>query len=140
MWFCGAHSDVGGGYERKHIEGDPPGRLEPQLADLSLDWMLGKASGAGLRFDPEVLEANPLVLEPRAEIHNSKTGLYRLTPGHDRVIGLATIDTQLTDKPDSTQRLHPSVLARWDADPDYRPEELLRYLERIGDPRALAAR
>jgi len=140
VWFCGAHSDVGGGYERKRLEGDPPGRLEPQLADLSLDWMLGKASGAGLRFDPEVLEANPLVLEPRAEIHNSKTGFYRLTPGHDRVIGLATIDKQLTDKPDSTQQLHPSVLARWDADPDYRPEALLRYLERIGDPRALAAR
>lgn len=129
VWFCGTHSDVGGGYARKH---DPQGALAPQLADLSLDWMLGKALAAGLHFDPEVLNANPLALDPLAEIHNSKTGLYRLVPGYDRPIGLATLDKRLTDKPDSTQSLHPSVLARWDADPGYRPEALARYFERMG--------
>ena len=133
VWFCGAHSDVGGGYERKRA-GD--GRLEAQLADLSLDWMMTKATAAGLAFDAEVLTANPLALDPRAPIHNSKTGLYRLVPEFDRVIGRATIDKVLTEKPDSTQKLHPSVLARWDADPSYRPEALNRYFNLIGDPRA----
>jgi uncharacterized protein (DUF2235 family) len=136
VWFCGAHSDVGGGYERTRAGGDAQGRLEPQLADLSLDWMLGKARGAGLQFDREVLDANPLVLEPRAPIHNSKTGFYRVVPEFDRVIGRATIDSRLTDQPDSTQELHPSVLARWDADPEYRPEALVRYFKMKGDPRA----
>jgi len=132
VWFCGAHSDVGGGYERTR---GADGRLEPQLADLSLDWMLGKATAAGLLFDADVLNANPLMLEPRAPIHNSKTGLYRLVPAFDRVMGLATIDRKLTGQLDSTQRLHPSVLARWDADPSYRPESLARYFKLTGDPR-----
>jgi len=133
VWFCGAHSDVGGGYGRD-VRAD--GSVAPQLADLSLDWMLGKASGAGLLFDADVLTANPLVLDPRAPIHNSKTGLYRLVPEFDRVIGLATIDKKPTDQLDATQQLHPSVLARWDADASYRPEALRRYFKRIGDPRA----
>lgn len=133
VWFCGAHSDVGGGYGRKPAG---EGKLAPQLADLSLDWMVAKAQAAGLAFDRETLEANPLTLDPRAEIHDSKTGLYWLVPEYDRVIGLATFDKELTDKPDTTQKLHPSVLARWDADAKYRPEALVRYLRRIGDRRA----
>ena len=57
-------------------------------------------------------------------------------PEYDRVIGLATIDKKQTDQPDATQALHPTVLARWDADPGYRPESLKRYFARIGDPRS----
>jgi hypothetical protein len=52
-------------------------------------------------------------------------------PEYDRVIGLATIDKTQTDQPDATQSLHPSVLARWDAEPEYRPESLKRYFKRI---------
>jgi hypothetical protein len=138
VWFCGAHSDVGGGYEHERVAGGPDAapRFEPQLADLSLDWMLAKASGCGLAFDAEVLGLNPLALAPRAKIHDSKTGLYNLVPEYDRVIGLATIDKKQTDQPDATQALHPTVLARWDADAGYRPESLKRYFDRIGDPRS----
>lgn len=137
VWFCGAHSDVGGGYARDRIEGSPDEspRFEPQLADLSLDWMIAKARGYGLAFDAEVIKLNPLELQPGAKIHDSKTGLYNLVPEFDRVIGLATIDRKQTDEPDATQSLHPSVLTRWDADPGYRPESLRRYFKRIGDPR-----
>ena len=127
VWFCGAHSDVGGGYERT------PG--ETQLADLSLDWMIAKARACGLAFDADVLGANPLELDPRARIHDSHTGLYNVVPEYDRVIGLATIDRKQTGQPDATQSLHPSVLARWDADAQYRPESLKRYFALIGDPR-----
>ena len=136
VWFCGAHSDVGGGYER---ERRADGSLAAQLADLSLDWMLGKAAAAGLLFDDDVLTANPLALDPLAPIHDSKTGLYRLVPQFDRVIGRATIDKQQTDKVDSTQKLHPSVLARWDKDPAYRPVALARYFKLIGDVRSTQA-
>jgi uncharacterized protein (DUF2235 family) len=133
VWFCGAHSDVGGGYERKP-KGSGQG-LEPQLADLSLDWMIARARACGLAFDDDVLVANPLELDPRAPIHDSKTGLYNLVPAYDRVIGRATIERKPAEQPDHTQSLHPSVLARWDADPQYRPESLKRYFARIGDPR-----
>jgi uncharacterized protein (DUF2235 family) len=43
VWFAGDHSDVGGG----HPSGNSP------LADASLRWMLGEATHAGLRLDPE---------------------------------------------------------------------------------------
>jgi hypothetical protein len=137
VWFCGAHSDVGGGYAHDRIAGSPDDapRFQPQLADISLDWMIEKARASGLAFDAEVVAANALTVEPRAGIHDSKTGLYNLVPEYDRVIGLATIDRKHTDQPDATQSLHPSVLARWDADPGYRPESLKRYFRRTGDPR-----
>jgi hypothetical protein len=137
VWFCGAHSDVGGGYEREPAEGsseEAPG-FKPQLPDISLEWMIAAASGCGLAFDAEVMKANPLDPGPLAKIHDSKTGLYNVVPEFDRVIGLSTIDRKQTDQPDATQSLHPSVRARWDADAQYRPESLTRYFKRMGDPR-----
>lgn len=38
VWFCGMHTDVGGGYP------------EPGLSDIALDWMLGKAKKHGLKI------------------------------------------------------------------------------------------
>ena len=113
VWFCGAHSDIGGGY------------AECRLSDIALDWMIQKAQQAGLGFDNDVVQAHPLQPDPLGKLHNSKTSFYRLTPGIDRKLG-------------QTQSLHPSVLARWDADAKYRPKELRRYLQQIGDPRGAA--
>ncbi len=138
VWFCGAHSDVGGGYAREKRATVTPGQspLEPQLADLSLAWMMEKAAAAGLQLDDDTLKSNPLELDPMAKIHDSKTGLYNLVPEYDREIGLATIDKVQTPGLDLTQSLHPSVLVRWDRDPKYRPESLKRYFEKTNDPRA----
>ena len=105
VWFCGAHSDVGGGY------------AETGLSDIALEWMIGKARAAGLAFDAAAIEAYPLKPDPLGELHNSKTGLYRLTAGIDREIGA-----------DPTQSIHPSVRSRWDADPGYRPASLKKVL------------
>jgi len=69
----------------------------------------------------------PVRLDPLSPLHNSKTGLYRLTPGIDRPIGQ-----------DPTQSVHPSVLERWDKDRSYRPANLREHFRRIGDGRALA--
>jgi len=81
----------------------------------------------------------PLRPDPRGELHNSKTGLYRATPGIDRPIGLSTKNPKNPpDAPkhdDPTQSVHESVKARWDGDPAYRPSSLRDYFKRTGDAR-----
>lgn len=119
VWFCGVHSDVGGGY------------AEVGLSDITLAWMLDKAHGAGLALDAAAIGAHPLRPNALAPLHNSKTGLYRLTTGIDRPIGLEAGDPQ---KPDRTQSVHATVLERWDKDPTYRPAALRDYFKRSGDP------
>ena len=66
--------------------------------------------------------ALPLAPDPRGTLHDSKTGLYRLTPGLVRTIGWTT-QRNGTRIPDPTQTVHPSVRERWDA-LDYRPPNL----------------
>ena len=126
-WFCGVHSDIGGGYP------------ERGLSDITLGWMIEKAQGPGLKFDNDALQAYTLHPDPRAMLHNSKTGLYRLTPGSDRPIGLAAKAPGAADdapsRNDPIQSVHDSVLARWDADASYRPKALKDYFIRIGDRR-----
>jgi uncharacterized protein (DUF2235 family) len=111
VWFCGAHSDVGGGYP------------ESDLSDVSLDWMIKKALVAGLRFDSTAMATFSLNPNPLAEMHNSKTGMYRLTVGIDRTIGT-----------DPTQSLHQSVLERWDKT-SYRPKSVRDFFKAQNDPR-----
>jgi hypothetical protein len=127
VWFCGAHSDVGGGYP------------EVELSDIPLDWMVEKAQTAGLAFDKEAIGAYPLHSNPLGELHNSKVGLYRVTIGIDRAIGLATGSEpnrdESAEKNDPTQAIHASVLSRWDRDPNYRPGNLQEYFVRVGDAR-----
>src|SRR5439155_532789 len=84
------------------------GHAETGLSDIALDWMLGKARSAGLAFDGQALAAYPLHGNPLGKLHDSKTGLYRLTVGIDRAIG-----------GDPTQSLHPSVRQRWEDDASY---------------------
>ena len=129
-WFCGAHSDVGGGY--------PSG--EWGLSDIALSWMCDRARDAGLEVDTALDSAYPMRPDPRGKLHNSKTGMYRLTAGNDRVIGLAArTDAQPdedTTQIDPTQSVHPSVEQRWDDDPDYRPKNLRAWFKLVNDPRA----
>jgi len=113
MWFAGAHSGVGGGY------------AESELSDIALEWMLDEAQKAGLVLDEEVLATRPLAPNPLGALHNSKTGLYRLTKGIDRRITLGR-----------TQQVHSSVLARWEVLPDYRPRSLADIVPRSREARA----
>ncbi|MFN9731713.1 MAG: DUF2235 domain-containing protein [Pseudomonadota bacterium] len=127
VWFCGVHSDVGGGYP------------ESGLSDVSLQWMLDNAVASGLVLDAAVEQRYPLKPDALQPLHDSKTGLYRLTSGIDRSIGTAA---QSKEQPganataaDPTQSLHPTVLERWDRDRSYRPRNLVDYFKRTGDPR-----
>jgi uncharacterized protein (DUF2235 family) len=112
-WFPGVHSDVGGGYP------------ESALSDISLGWMLGNAEAAGLALDGDAQRAHPLAPDPLGRMHDSRKGFYKLVHGTDR-----PIDTS------GTQRVHASVLARWDRDPSYRPANVRAWLARRADPRA----
>ena len=131
VWFAGVHSDIGGGYP------------ERGLSDITLNWMIEKAKtqnpGPGLKFDNEAMLAHVLRPDPLAMLHDSKTGLYRLTPGSDRPIGLAAKAPNAagdnTSRNDPAQSVHVSVLTRWDTDASYRPQGLKDYFIRIGDRR-----
>lgn len=123
-WFIGAHSDVGGGYPRFG------------LADITLQWMMEGAQQAQLAFDPEVERAHPLKPVPGADVTNSKKGLYRLTPGIDRPIGLCA---GTEDDLDPTQDVHDTARNRWHADERYEPPNLGEYLARTKDAPGLQA-
>jgi uncharacterized protein (DUF2235 family) len=127
VWFCGAHSDVGGGY------------AESMLSDIALGRMLKRAHAAGLALDAEAMQAYPLEPSYRAKPHNSAKGWYRLTPGLDRTIGVVARKdgTPAADPPvlDPTQSVDESVRQRWDEFPGYRPKSLRDYFRLVGDPR-----
>lgn len=121
VWFPGVHSDVGGGYKERDI------------SDLTLDWMLKAVKDAGLALEPNAFD--DLNGKARGTLHNSKKGMYGVTPGIDRQIGLCPKDlddpkSDLVDDP--TQSLHESVLQRWKDDDSYRPKSLKEYFERTG--------
>ncbi|MGH9519897.1 MAG: DUF2235 domain-containing protein [Terriglobales bacterium] len=61
VWYCGVHSDVGGGYG------------QPGLADIPLRWMMGQARARGLVFAaaPSVDAGTALL-----ELHNSWSILW----------------------------------------------------------------
>ncbi|MBK9386341.1 MAG: DUF2235 domain-containing protein [Planctomycetes bacterium] len=117
VWFSGVHSDVGGGYN------------DDRLSDLTLAWMLERAGSAGLALDPTMAAQRPVKGDSRGALHPSKTGFYRLTRAYRRPIGL---DAR-TGTRDPRQHVHPSVLARWDRDPGYRPENLRGWFRLVGD-------
>ncbi len=126
VWFCGVHSDIGGGYP------------ECGQSDIALGWMIEKARGAGLVFDEGVIQTHVIHPDPLAKLHNSKTGIYWPTPGINRDIGKAAkqADPEKSGPAiDPTQLLHASVLARWDGDPKYRPVSLMNYFKLIRDQR-----
>jgi uncharacterized protein (DUF2235 family) len=123
VWFPGVHSDVGGGYP------------ETGLSDIALEWMISKAQGAGLAFDAPAIASHPLHPDPLGVMHDSKTGVYRLSAGIDRRIGAVSGDGE-TESADPTQSVHDSVIERWDRDVTYRPESLRQYFRRVGDNRA----
>ena len=106
--------------------------MKTGLSSSALQWMMDRATEAGLVFDTAVMQALPLKPDSTQEITNSKTGLYRVTPGIDRAVGLTK-----KGQADPTQAVHDSVRAKWDGDPKYRPGPLKDYFKRSGDPRGV---
>jgi uncharacterized protein (DUF2235 family) len=106
VWFTGVHSDVGGGEPD-----DTPGHRP--LSDITLAWMMGKASALGLKFDAEALMRYPLPLEPEtamAQLHKDPGITDWLFPTHRKIPASA--------------KLANSVALRAQHDSSYRPKSL----------------
>jgi Uncharacterized alpha/beta hydrolase domain (DUF2235) len=117
VWFAGAHSDVGGGYELR------------RAADIPLRFMAKRAEFAGLKLDwtSGALPPETAALDALTDIHESRDGIAvfdRLTPTIRRVLE-QNIDVAPQEKlymplgpkrkPLKTinERLHESVVQRY---------------------------
>ncbi len=79
VWFPGAHSDVGGGYP------------ETGLSNISLMWMLEKASNAGLAFQQNFIST--IVTNSSEELHKASAAWYLFTKRKLREINRGYIIT-----------------------------------------------
>jgi len=114
VWFAGAHSDVGGSYTP-----DKDGTL---LSDIPLEWMMKEARAGGLTIEPHLKQS--LSPNPMATLHVSRRKFYRLKDKFFRPI----------QHEEGEVLIHESVRTRWDEDPQYRPPNLVEYLDQNNKP------
>ncbi len=106
VWFCGVHSDVGGG------EPDD-GASSTALSDITLGWMMSKASALGLQFDAAVQAQYSIPLD-------SKYALSTLHTSWSPLCGIP----QRRSIPNNASIAN-SVAIRLQADTAWRPENLV---------------
>lgn len=105
IWFAGVHCDIGGGYP------------ERGLAEITLWWMADRARHCGLAFTDS---PTPAPAEAAMdELHDSRTGLYRLLAPYERRIGVTDPDHEA---------LASTADTRYDAG-GYAPPGLVTYLD-----------
>lgn len=122
VWFAGVHSDVGGGYP------------DPALAEIALRWMVDRASACGLVFEADAFAPLPpgadealrhtgryVVPDALGQLHESRTGCYRLLPPLARSLGV-------TDH--RHEYVASSAIERHRRMPAYAPPGLVTYLDR----------
>ena len=97
VWFAGVHSDVGGGYN------------ECGLSDITLQWMIDKAYGHGVRFKASAVKA--LKKAPSGTLHDSFDGIWKAFGTAMRQIG-------------DSEFVHESIRERVQNMADYRPANL----------------
>lgn len=122
VWFAGVHSDVGGGYP------------EPELAEIALLWIVERARGCGLAFEPDHFAVRSagidaerrrlgkdLAPDALGTIHESLRGIYRPLGPERRPLG----------EPDGSAVASSAVRRRRERT-DYAPAGLDGYLEAGG--------
>lgn len=118
VWFAGVHCDVGGGY------------VDHALADVTLLWMIGKASAHGLAIDEDALRAGPFAgqqgsgsgepaPDPLSPQHESQTRFYRLLRPYIRPIDRASAKCEWVSS---------SAVERHEQKSGYAPSNLTEYL------------
>jgi uncharacterized protein (DUF2235 family) len=105
VWFCGVHSDVGGG-EPDDVAG------ATALSDITLAWMMSKASALGLDFDDTVQKQYQLPLTP-------EYALDTLHPSWTVLNGFP-----IERKVDTKAAISNSVVLRCQHDNSFRPSNL----------------
>lgn len=119
-WFCGVHSNVGGGY------------ANAQLSDLALRWMLDRAAECGLAFLPA---ASAWVGDCRGKLENSMSLFYRAFGPFVRPIDMQRLDEDGT-RLHTFERVASCTFERRreHRPPRYTPAYEPRNLSRIPDP------
>jgi len=105
VWFTGVHSDIGGGEPD-----DLPGTAA--LSDITLGWIMSKASKLGLQFDPAVLAQYTIPLDPEYALDKLHTS-WTIVNGFPKHRPIAR-DSVLSN----------SVVIRCQHDHTYRPSNL----------------
>lgn len=109
VWFPGVHTNIGGGYEKDG------------LANISFQWMKKKAETLGLYFDEEFTKHYKPYFGH--ELRNSLSLWYRLLGTSQREIGM---------KENANETVHNSAFLRFRERSNYRPKNLINYMERKG--------
>jgi hypothetical protein len=121
VWFEGAHSDVGGGYQ------------DSGLSDTALLWMVSEANEQGLAFDEELLRRYVACGESAVR-HDSSKPLFKVLDLVIRTkIRLGLADGRAFDKRDRrlyrpdcvSVRIAESTAEHYRADEGYRPRNLV---------------
>lgn len=101
-WFCGAHSDVGGGYPTQDLSG------------FALDWMIDHFKGCGVAISPQYQAVKAGTFGP---VHTPyKDPPFDLLPHGPRTVPADAL-------------FHPSVQAYLDRVGDYQPQGLAALLK-----------
>jgi uncharacterized protein (DUF2235 family) len=104
VWFCGMHTDVGGGYR------------EPQLSDLALDWMAKMAIAHGLKiYSGHKIKSDP---DPDGTMHDSRGGTLsrfyrRKTRSWDPQLGRPTIHQSVLERTKNPQNTSSPSYQPW---------------------------
>lgn len=101
-WFAGVHSNIGGGYP------------DEGLSDVSLDWMISKASDAGLSFEDAYLKKN-VHPRPLGFLYDSFKFPFFMMGKFKRPI---MVEINAYDD------IHPSVYERMNKMESYQPENV----------------
>lgn len=127
-WFIGAHSNIGGGYQRD------------SLAQVPLAWIQRKAEAAGLAFRRSVVLSGEEHLEGKIvdSFRGFLKGLYRIVRlgrRHYRTVG--RVKEKTTSEKGAVgfvetvnETVDPTVLERWKYYPCYRPKNLSEWARR----------
>lgn len=113
VWFPGVHSDVGGGYAKRHH------------SDVTLKWMVDQATGRGLLIKED--SAYEYQVDLSEDIHTSAFEIF------GKEIGVERRDAPVTAE--NTPKVHQSVREKMKLRENYKP---LALVKRIVDPGTLA--
>lgn len=122
-WFIGAHANVGGGYGSEDL-----------LPDISLKWMMEKATDAGLKLDDFTAADDAWKSKPRDSYKEFLKGLYawfrKIRVSGDGMY-YRNFNKGMNGKPAVNVTVDESVWMRWkDPDFNYRPRTLTDFGQR----------
>ena len=122
VWFSGAHTDVGGGFE------------EAGLSDITLEWMVQKAVAHGIKLYLRSIEYWNFCIAPDATdiVHPPRVGGGKIYPAQERTWPQAAEET--FGKP----VIHQSVLDRAQRFGDYQPWILKKFPDHVVEPWTIA--